>query len=212
MQKIRYIITSFLILFIVTGCSSVGFSELPISNKTATVYAYVEMPQNIDERVSDSCYKIAINNELLKSCMKSEEFMAFRDLKPQTITISAIRDDIDKKSIELTLNAGETYFLKIQSYSQIMGQFDFKKVKHNLALESITNMKMANPPKREDDGMLDFFVSKDRSEKTSNTVVKENVTTASKMQEIKEASEMRDKGIITQKEFDTLKTEILNAN
>lgn len=202
MQKIRYTIASFFILLFCAGCTSVGFADIPASKNTATIYSYVDLPQNVDETVSDPCYKISINKDLLENCMKSEEFMVFEKLKPQTINISAIRDDIEKKTLELSLEAGKTYFLKVQSYSQLIGQFEFKEVNRETALKSIGSMKMANPPEKKDDAIFDFFASEEKSEKTE-------FSSSSKMDEIQKASDMKEKGVITQKEFDTLKAEIL---
>ncbi len=211
MKKIVYTITTFILLVLITGCSTVPFKYTVPSSNTVTIYTYVVMPSSINENESDPCYKIEINDKFLKECMKIDEFMEFKNLKPQTITIAAIRDDIDKKKMNLTLKAGETYFLKVQTQSQIIGQFEFTHINKDEALKSITSMKMANPPETEEDGILDFFASEDKNETATKEDAKESVTTSSKMDEIQKASEMKDQGIISAEEFNKLKTEILNA-
>ena len=189
-----------------SGCSSLPFKyEKP--STTATIYTYVVMPQSINEDISDPCYKIEINEKYLKSCMRIQEFMEFKNLKPQMITISATRDDIDKKTISLDLEAGKTYFLKVQSYSSILGQFNFTQVSRDEALQSITSMTMANPPKSKEKDVLDFFVSEEKNE---TNIQKSTVSVAtSKMDEIQKANDMKEKGLLTQEEFEKLKAEIL---
>jgi len=209
MKKIVYTITTFILLVLITGCSTVPFRYTVPSSNTATIYTYVDMPSSINENESDPCYKIEINDKSLKECMKIDEFMEFRNLKPQTITIAAIRDDIDKKKMNLILKAGETYFLKVQTQSQIIGQFEFTHVKKDEALKSISSMKMANPPETEEDGLFDFFASEDKNETAIKEDVKESVTASSKMDEIQKANDMREQGIISDDEFKKLKAEIL---
>jgi len=209
MKLLKHLFTSFLLLLLFTGCSTVSFVEKSPKKNTATIYAYVDTTSNINENMYDPCYKLKINDDSLEDCMNINEFMELTNLKPQAINIYAIRDDIDKKNIKLDLLGGKTYFLKIQSYSQIMGQYEFKQVSRELALKSIVNMKMANPPKKpekEDNSILDIF----SSDTNSTTVENKNTTIiSSKTDEINKAYEMKEKGIITDEEFDKLKAEIL---
>ena len=209
MKSLKHLSISLLLLFLFTGCSTISFVEKPPKENTATIYAYVDTTSNINENVYDPCYKLEINDESLHDCMNINEFMELSNLKTQKVSIYAIREDIDKKNIELDLKAGNTYYLKIQSYSQIMGQFEFKQVNRDDALKSISDMKMANPPKKpekEDSSILDIFSSDEAN------VTKESVNTtkaSSKTDEINKAYEMKEKGIITNEEFDKLKAEIL---
>ena len=211
MKKSLYLLLLLLTLLLVSGCSTVGFKENALTSNTSTIYTYVEIPQGINENESDPCYKIEINNKSLKECMKIDEFMEFKNLKSQSITISATRDDIDKKTLKLDLVAGKTYFLKAQSYSQIIGQFEFIQIDRKEALKSITTMKMANPPETEDDGIFDFFMSNEDNKTAIKEETPKSITTSSKMDEISKANDMKEKGIISDEEFNKLKAEILNA-
>lgn len=205
MKRLIHLLITLVLLALFIGCSTVGFAEKPLKENTSTIYTYVETPSSVNENMYDPCYKIDINNKSFKSCMKIEEFMEFKNLKAQEIIISATRDEIDKKTMKLDLVAGNRYFLRVQSTSQIMGQFEFTQVSKDVALKSIGSMKMANPPKKKDEGMFDFFASEEKSE----VKMKEAVDSLSKLDEIKKANEMKEQGIITDVEFKKLKSEIL---
>lgn len=206
MSKILFIIPSFIIVMLVSACSKTPFHESSISNNSSTVYVYVQTQESVNENMYDPCYKIAINDELLKECVEIDEFIELKNLQPQFVDVTAIREDIDRKKLVLNLEASKTYFLKIQSHSQLIGQYDFENVTRDVALKSISTMSMANPPKKEDDGILNFLV---QSDKAPQEVSNLTTTPASKIDEITKANEMREKGIISDEEFNKLKAEIL---
>jgi hypothetical protein len=187
-----------------TGCASkVPFKEsLPLENAAV---AYIYMP-NYSEAVEGSSsknYTIRINDKRVEGRIKSSEYMVL-DLKPQKIKFTATRDSIEEKSVALDLKEGNSYYLRIRDNLQ-NGTFSFENISKEVAKAEIAKTGLVGSVLEDASSVLTELVG--TSESNKEKVQVQAVT--SKTDELEKAYNLKEKGILTDEEFKTLKTQII---
>lgn len=198
--------SSLVILFtslLIISCSKTPFKiESPATN-SALVYIYVMSDSSINDTDRIPYYEIKINGKNMEGKIYPYEYLKY-NLNADHVRISVARNDIEKKDINLKLERGNRYYLRIISYSDEFGKYKFEQVLEYEALKEIKDTKYA---KYEDSNMLDILVDDKKDTKTISTQ-----KNSSKIQKIKDAHKLKEDGIITDQEFQKLKAEILDAN
>nr|MDA3908530.1 hypothetical protein [Sulfurimonas sp.] len=177
-----------------------------------------------DESMSDGEYNIRINNKQVMQRIKDGEYMVF-NLKPQAMTISATKKQIQERVLKLDLKSGYIYYLKIKD-NQEGSTFDFVKVNNSLASEEIAKTGLAGSSEESQDNIITEFVNPKETDSmeviptaapaaVAPVVIPKASTPApaapmSKTDEIMKAYGLKEKGIISDEEFKSLKTNILN--
>ncbi|MCD4668470.1 MAG: SHOCT domain-containing protein, partial [Sulfurimonas sp.] len=186
--------------------------------------------------VQDDKFQLRINNQNVAGRINGGEYRVF-DMKPATILISAVRTDIEEHYLKLNLEAGKVYYLKIQTGT--FGEaFAFEEVSASEGQKDITNTALAgatgidvtsyvpdfagSTAGKEDgtvavpamtEAEIDAMIEKKLGQRAASIpapVVATSVASKlSTMDEIDRAYQMKEKGIITQDEFNKIKAEIL---
>lgn len=193
------IVTFVLISLLFVSCAKIPFKEVEPLKSTSLINVYVvnNVSASANEADANHCYKIAINGKNLEECAQTDEFLQYNGLLSEDIILSATRADIEKQTLKLNLKEGETYYLRIKSFSNSFNKFEFVQVKKTLALNEIKDMTQANPPEKENASLELFKESKKESKNLS------------KSDEIKKAHQLKVDGLLTQEEYNKLKAEIL---
>jgi len=238
MQKIILILTSFLLSFIATSCADkklfVAKEAMPTA---ALVYIYIEEDTNIDDSFRVTKYNVVINGNVSSESLKPSEYIKL-DVKPNPLTISLARTDLEIQSIKLNPEAGKTYYLRAQSQSNSFGKFDFKLVDSSLGSKEIAN-NVSSSEYLIEGNIIDALVKDDKeaantskmSESEINALIEQKLkamktpqvnstqsspstttstsVTGSKLDDIRNAYEMKKQGILSEEEFLKMKSEIL---
>ena len=80
----------------------------------ALVYIYVDVQVSADDNTYESDYNIRINKKPVMQRIKEGEYMVL-NLKPQAMTISATKKQVQEKVLNLDLKTGQIYYLKIKN-------------------------------------------------------------------------------------------------
>ena len=216
------ILTATLLLFSACGNKTAFKLQEPLQN-AALVYVYAKIKLDSSEGFNRGEYSLRINNKPIMQRIKDGEYMVL-NLKPQAMTISATKAQIQEVVLDLDLKAGETYYFKIVD-SQDGSAFDFVKVKNSEAKTEIASTGLAGSSEESPENIITEFVNPKKTESmevvapvvvpvtTQVPMAKQTpMQTApmSKTDEIMKAYEMKEKGILSDEEFKTLKTNILN--
>ena len=187
-----------LLLFTVTfaACSKMPFKEQTPLLDSALVYIYVSEDESINETYINPSYEITLNSEKIKDSIKINEYISFH-LKPQNLTATATRSDIESQDLELQLEAGKAYFLRVRSFSDDFGKFKFVVVDNNMALNEIKDAALATEIEKKEEFINSLIKQEDSNKNPSKT------------DEIKKAYKLKTDGVITDEEFKKLKAEIL---
>lgn len=213
-------------LLVFSGCGNkLAFKlQQPLDN-AALVYVYAKMKLDSSDSSNRGEYSLRINNKPVMERIQDGEYMAF-NLKPQPMTLSATKNQIQEVVLDLDLKAGETYYLKIVD-SQDGSAFNFVKMNNNEAKTEIASTGLAGSSVESKENIITEFVNPKESEsmevvapvvvpvQTQQVVhtpvqAPAQVAPMSKTDEIMKAFELKEKGIIDDAEFKTLKTNILN--
>ena len=201
-------------LFIFTACGSkIPFSKQEPLLDSALVYVY--FPANIsdDENSNESDYNILFNGRRVMERISSSEYMAF-NVKPELVEVSVVRKQIEEKSISLDLKVGQIYYLKIED-NLAGNNFDFVRVNKRDAYPELMKTGLAGSSVENEDNIINIFTD-DEPEKEESAVVAPAVSqaesvakTSSKMDEVQKAYDMKEKGMLSEEEFNSLKADIL---
>ena len=172
------------------SCSKSPFKPQETLENKALVYIYVKTPEGLNDSNRYPKYSIKIDGKYVDGDMGQEEYIAL-NLDPSEIELFAIRADIEIQSLKLDLKAGATYYLRIRSFSDDFAEFNFEELPKSIAFEEIIVTKNVTP-------------KEEKKEQTMQTL--------SKTDEIQKAYELKEKGILSNEEFEKLKADILNAN
>ena len=227
-MQIFKIILLTVILLVVTGCGTrVPFKEKePLAN-AALVYIYVKENLASDDTLGTSKYKVRINNKQTEGRLQSNEYMSF-NVKPQTIKFSATRTQVEEKIVTLDIKAGNIYYLRIIGNLD-GGKFEMNKVSNSVGRDEIKVTGLSGSTAIEVDNLLTELVNEDEAiivedkpikVKDETPIVKEKndiptksaykqVNSMSKLDEIQQAYKLKEQGILTDEEFKTMKTKII---
>ena len=198
------LILALTLLFV--SCTKTPFKEeKPLAN-SELVYVYVLDSGNENDAFKIPYYEIKINSKPVEGKIYPYEFLKY-NLDSESVTIEAVRNQIEKKALKVDLTKGKAHYLKITSHGSGFANFDFEVVSKEKALQEIKSTKYAIPEEGE---VLDILVTKEKLEKQQQS--KQVNVSQTKAQKIKDAHALKQDGIITDQEFEKLKAEIINAN
>lgn len=216
MKKIILLSSLLAVVAIFSGCGSKSpYKEQKPLDDAALVYVYVAPQSGIAENNKDHAYKIKVNGKNVEGYVKTDEYVAL-DLKPGKVEVSATRADVETNSLKLDLKAGDIHYLKVKSYSDAFGKFDVIKEQTAVAKKEIAKTVDAtskNIIEKEIEGVSVFA---DKQEPTKESVPQIAAPTvaaqipASKTDELEKAYKLKEKGVITDEEFKTLKSQIIS--
>ncbi len=158
---------------------------------TATVYIYRLSKFGLD----DIDYKLYVDGKSTHNILKSNEYCAFH-VKEGDVTIGAIANGIIEHSLAMDLDDDKDYFLKITPTDG--DNFKIESVEETKALIEISKTELNGSILAEDPA--------------KNKLVQEKKTTPKLVpvsDEIAKLYEMKEKGIITEAEFKSLKAKII---
>ena len=199
MKKMVLQFIAVLSLVFLSGCGSrIPFVEKKVSNENALVYIYVSNNIGIEENIVDDIFNIKINDKAYKQKIKMGEYLPF-EMKPSSTKFSIIRASIEEKSLTLKLEASKIYYLRVDTNLD-NGEFSFTNVSNLVASKEIVDMGLAGSNKVEESSILTEVIEPKKEEK---------VVEKSKSDEIRDAYKLKADGLITQEEYDKLKSQIL---
>jgi hypothetical protein len=220
------LLTATLLLFSACGNKTAFKLQEPLQN-AALVYVYAKMNLSTDDSTSRGEYSLRINNKPIMQRIKDGEYMVL-NLKPEVMTLSATKNQIQEVVLDLDLKEGQTYYLKIID-SHDGRAFDFVKMKNSEAKAEIALTGLAGSYEESIENIITEFVNPKTSDESMEVktavvpvivpvnsqapVVQQTpiqVAPMSKTDEILKAYELKEKGIIDEQEFKSLKTNILN--
>lgn len=213
MKKITTLLLSLSLLFLSACGSKIPFKQQEPLENSALVYIY--LPSNVGTSDSDnsSDYNIRFNGRRVMERISSDEYMAF-NVKPEQVTVSVVRKQIEERSIALDLKVGQIYYLKILDNLD-GGGFDFVRVNKRVAYPELAKTGLAGSSVESEDNIINVFTDEAKKEAvvvapaTQATQQAPAASKMSKMDEIQKAFNMKEKGILSDEEFKALKAEIL---
>ena len=210
MKIITTILLSLLLLILSACGSKIPFKKQEPLENSALVYIYLPSHVGTSDSDNSSDYNIRFNGRRVMERISSDEYMAF-NVKPEKVTISVVRKQIEEKTITLDLKVGQIYYLKI--LDNLDGNnFDFVRVNKRVAYPELAKTGLAGSSVESEDNIINVFTDKPKEEAVIVAPVTQSAPTVSKvskMDEIQRAFDMKEKGMISDEEFKTLKSEIL---
>lgn len=206
MKKISIYLLLLIMSLVFVGCTKTPFVEEKPLDGASLVYVYVMPDNSINDTDRVSYFEVEIDGHLMEDKIYPQEYLKY-NLKASSVDVSIFRNQIEKKSLKLSLTKGETYYLKVTSVDNSFGKFDFELVPKVQALKEIKLTRYAVPKEGKP---LDILITKEKIEKEQQA--KQINVSKTKAEKIKEAHQLKEEGIITQQEFEKLKAEIINAN
>ena len=200
MNRLLLKLTLLFLAITFTSCSKTPFAEQNPESDKALVYVYVAEDDSINETYRKPSYKITINGIRSKDSIGIGEYIVF-NLKPISLIATATRSDIEIQKLNLELEAGKAYFLRVRSFSDDFGKFKFELVDNKTALNEIKDTTLATEVDKKEEFINSIGQDDDTPKKSSENI--------SKIDEIKKAHMLKKDGIITDEEFNKLKAEIL---
>lgn len=194
-----------------TACGKIPFEKQKPMSSAALVYVYITIDSGINDTNRMPDYVVGINGKNTEGSIEYGTYKYF-NLKPGQVTISATRSDVEKQEIELTLDAGKTYYLRVKSFSDDFAKFEITRVNLNEAYPELKDTTLADKFEKSEN-MISELISSSSDEpevlKEKAVEVKEASQSTSKMDEIQKAYDMKEKGMLSEAEFNALKSEIL---
>jgi len=213
MKKVTVLLLTVVLLFI-AGCGTrVPFKKQEPLENAALIYVYVAPDGEFE---SDPQYKLRINNRRVDGNVRKDEYMIL-NLKPsKNMNISATSGQIQERDLDLDVQVGQTYYLKVQG-GLGGGDFNFKNVSNAVGSKEIEKMGLAGSVAEGDDNsFISELISSSSQKKPSQEVQPVKVIEktiiqkpASKPDELQKAYDLKQKGILNDAEFNKLKAEIL---
>ena len=216
MKNLFTTLTILFLTLVLAGCSKTPFKEQEPLENAALVYVYVLVDDGVNDTDRNPYYKVGLNGKNVKGGMLTNEYMAFK-LKPEKVEVSVTRADIEKQELTLQLQAGESRYLKVQSFSDDFGKFSFEEVNSEVGAKEIADTRAAVEDKKEDDYISVLIDSISSEEEENAAVVKEDAaekdikkSEQSDANELERLYELKEKGAISQEEYETLKSKVIN--
>ncbi len=202
MKKLLTILTLVIVGVFFSACGKVPFEKQKPRSESALVYVYLAMDSGVNDTNRMPSYVVGINGKNTKGSIEYGTYKYYH-LKPGFITVSATRSDIEKQEIKLNLEAGNTYFLQIKSFSDDFAKFEIIQVDSKEAYPELQNTTLADTFKKSEN-IISELISSSSDEPSFSTA-----QSTSKMDEIQKAYDMKEKGMLSEEEFKALKAEIL---
>ncbi len=207
MNKIKILLTVVAALLL-SGCGSkVPFKAQEPLVGASLVYVYAIESYGDVESDTYQNYTMRVNDKRVGERLRGGEYMAL-DLKPSQIKLSATRGQIEEKSLNLDLKAGGTYYLKITDNLE-KGAFSFEHVSKEIGAKEIVKTGVAGSMVDDIDNTLTELAGSDKAEQNVEVKPQQQVQ-ASKLDELEKAHKLKEKGIISEEEFKTLKSQIIS--
>jgi len=194
MKKI--LMSLLLISTLFVGCAKQPFQEKKPEPKAALVYTYVVEDDGVNDTDRNPCYKVHLGEEYTNDCMNVGEYMAF-DVKPGNVDFNIARANIEIQTVSFNLVAGETKYLRIQSFSDDFAKFNVVDTEPSDALNELKHTVLVGSYVKKDIGPSKLIAPKEDSR------------VVSKSDELEKAYKLKEKGILSEDEFNKLKSEIL---
>jgi len=139
MRKKLLIIMSVIVGLIFSACSNKApFKESSTVSNGALVYVYAKEDSNVDDVHYITSYDVVINGYVTDKSLYAGEYIKL-DVKPGVISISTARKDLEVQTVKLNVQAGNIYYLRLQSHSSSFGKFDFSQVDSNTGRSEISD-------------------------------------------------------------------------
>lgn len=197
MKQIRVFFLSIAVLLLSACTNKNDIKKEPITPKLAMVYIYVSAYESHSQEIVNDRYEIHVNGKVIDTKIKKNEYLVF-SLNPVQTIFSASRAQVDESSLTLDLQPQKTYYLRVKIDSDNSG-FEFEEVKSSVGMQEI--VKTSLPSFKEE---LKYEQLNDNNET--------NITmqpTLSKTQKIVNAFKLKEQGIISDSDYEKLKTKIL---
>ena len=231
MKALKIVVLASVLLLMVACGSKIPFKKQQPLENAALVYVYVPDTVTAGEDTQTYTYSLCINNKKYQDRITEGEHLSL-NLKPITLDISATRSDVEEHKLRVSLEAGKIYYFKIQKHDDL--SFTSERVKNSVALAEIAKTGLAGSMVDDTSNIITEFVNPKEDKKedllvkptlstqppkaqsitpppvvTPTTTTSTKRVTASKLDEIKKAYEMKKEGIISDDEYKTIKSEIL---
>ena len=158
-------------------------------DNTALVYIYRLATPGLDA----NNYRIYVDHKYTHQLLKANEYFPFH-IKAGDLTISAMTNSIIEHKIAMNLETKKEYFLKITPIEG--GDFTLKEVSQTQAINELAATQLSGSEIKEDPTL-------------SKVVDNTKTTQVSASDEITKLYEMKEKGIITEAEYQKLKAKVI---
>ena len=199
MKKLALLIV---VALMFTSCSKVPFTEDSAEQNSSLVYVYVSNDAGSSDNTSAPRYVLRIDGKRVKTRVSGGEYLGF-NLESKATTFSIIRSSVIEKEIELQLKENSRYFLRIVT-NNTGGDFTFAEVDEAKGLDEIKGTYLAGAQAEDEDAFLGGILGDDKEKKETST------SEQSDSDELARLFELKEKGAITQEEYETLKAKVIN--
>ena len=143
MNLIKSLLLVAVALLITSGCTTkTPFkTQEPLADAALVYFLVTDAQLGMDDAMEDSKYKTRINGKNVRGTIESGEYKVF-DMKPATVLFTAVRRNFEEEHVKLNLQAGQTYFLKVQS-GDFGGAYVFEQVSASEASEDLKKSKLS---------------------------------------------------------------------
>lgn len=142
MNKIKALLFIAIVL-LVSGCTTkTPYKAQEPLKDAALLYVYSADVLTDDDSMQNGIFKLQINNKNVAGSMMSGEYKVF-DMKPATILMTALRTNIEKQHIKLNMEAGKTYYLKMEAAGGYGEAFSFDEVSASEGQKDLKNSALA---------------------------------------------------------------------
>lgn len=199
MKKIFIFIFTLVVSLMFSACADrTPFKEKDTISNNSVVYVYMLNDIGDDENLNDKPFSIFVNGKRVTDKIISGEYVAY-ELKPTKVTISALRGEIESKEIEIDLKPKNSYYLKIKTELD-NDDFSFTQMSEQVGKTEILKTGLAGSNR----------IFKDEKPEEVVSTADANIQKPSKADEIQRLYDMKEKGILTQEEFETLKAKVIS--
>ncbi len=199
MKKTVSILTLMMLSLLLTACADrTPFKEQTPLKDTALIYVYIPKTVSTGEESYNDPFSIKIDDKTVTLKLFQSEYVSY-DIKPRKLIISAVRAAVEAQEITLELHSDERVYLRVINLDD--GTFAFEKIQENRALKEIAKTGVA--------GSNFIFSDDDKPQGLIETTPNDSKT-RTQADEIQRLYEMKEKGILTQDEFETLKAKVIS--
>jgi hypothetical protein len=231
------------ILLITTGCGTkTPYKEKEPISGAALLYVYVVDNISPDESMTDASFKLRINNLNVADRVRAGEHKVF-DMKPATVLVSAVRNNVMIHNVKLKMEAGHIYYLEIY-VGTADEDFTFTQMSPEEGKKGVAKTALANSFEKDmaayvsdfagstaenhdgtvavpamSEAEIDAIIEKKLNAKMATmpkpaptpapAQAKPSISRVEQMDQLDRAFGMKEKGILTDAEYQKMKAEIL---